>query len=67
MTFKQWIIQFINEDSPKGDLAVDVKGDKNFPNSKTYKKNRDYLDRVDTSDLCLQSFEEAWKEYKQEE
>lgn len=66
MTFKSWILQFINEDSPRGDLAIDVRDDAPFPNSKTYKKNCDYLNYAGASRLCMESFENAFNQYKQE-
>lgn len=67
MTFKQWIFQFIYEDSPRGDLAEDVRLDTEFPDSDSYNEIYDYLYYKDASVLCLQSFDEVWKQYKQEE
>lgn len=66
MIFKQWILQFINEDSPTGDLAMDIQDDVYFPNTKIYGEMYDYLESNHASDLCLASFKEAWKKYKQE-
>ncbi len=66
VTFKKWIQQFINEDSPRGDLAVDVRDDAPFPNSKIYREIYDYLSRVGASELYMQSFYRAWKTYKGE-
>lgn len=59
MTFKKWILQFTNEDSPIGDLARDNLRDPAFPNSYSYKKIRAHLVRQNASDLCLESFQNA--------
>ncbi|WP_336635373.1 YozE family protein [Lysinibacillus fusiformis] len=64
MTFKKWILQFINEDSPIGDLAYDNNMDPTFPNSYSYKKIRAHLERQNASELCMKSFQDAWKRYK---
>lgn len=65
MTFKEWILHFhIDEDSIIGDLAIDIKGDINFPNSKTYKKNSDYLKlKTDVGSPVFEAFSEAWENY----
>lgn len=64
LTFKNWILQFINEDSPTGDLARDNKQDPKFPNSYSYNKIRAHLERQNASELCMESFQDAWKQYK---
>ena len=64
MTFKKWILQYINEDSPIGDLARDNKKDPKFPDSNSYDTLYSYLFSQKASYLCLQSFEKAWQLYK---
>lgn len=64
MTFKTWIQQYINEESPIGDLARDNKLDPKFPDSNSYDTLYSYLLSQNASYLCLQSFEKAWKLYK---
>lgn len=64
MSFKQWILQFTNEDSPIGDLARDNKQDPKFPDSNSYDTLYSYLFSQNASYLCLQSFEKAWQLYK---
>ncbi|MED4886599.1 YozE family protein [Lysinibacillus sp. FSL R7-0073] len=64
MTFKKWILQYINEDSPIGDLARDNKQDPKFPDSNSYDNLYSYLFYQNASYLCLQSFEKAWQLYK---
>ncbi|WP_313469485.1 YozE family protein [Lysinibacillus sp.] len=66
MLFKQWILQFTNEDSPRGDLAVDVRDDILFPSTKYFGEMYDYLESKRASELYLDSFKEAWKQYKEE-
>ena len=65
MTFKQWVLQFVNEDSPRGDLAVDIQNDKTFPNSSSYNEMYDYLYHMNVSDPCLHSFDMAWNDYRE--
>lgn len=64
MTFKQWILQFVNEDSPIGDLARDNKIDTNFPDSNSYEDLYHYLFLQNASYLCLESFDKAWQLFK---
>ncbi|TQR26865.1 hypothetical protein C7Y47_24065 [Lysinibacillus sphaericus] len=64
MTFKQWLKQYVNDDSPIGDLARDNELDPYFPNTNSYNKMYDYLLSQNASYLCLQSFEKAWHLYK---
>ena len=67
MTFKQWLKQYVNEDSPIGDLARDNELDPYFPNTNSYNKMYDYLLSQNASYLCLQSIENAWQLYKNRE
>lgn len=63
MTFKQWILQFANENSPRGDLAEDIRLDAGFPDSSSYNEIYDYLFYKNASVPCLESFDEAWQLY----
>lgn len=64
MNFKEWIIQFANEDSPRGDLAYDIKRDEMFPREANSKEAiLDYLDRRRACRECVQAFKKAWNEY----
>jgi uncharacterized protein YozE (UPF0346 family) len=74
MQFYTWMIKnYLNESSPKGDLANDMKGDDSFPRN-TYpgKYNgwhnliRGYLERNNACTDCLETFEECWEEYVNE-
>lgn len=64
MTFKNWLKQFINEDNPISDLARDNEQDPTFPNSYSYKKIRAHLVKQNASDLCMETFQNAWTRYK---
>lgn len=64
MNFKIWLKQFLNEESPIGDLARDNERDPSFPDSYSYKKIRVHLERQHASRLCMESFEDAWQRYK---
>ena len=64
MTFNRWLKQFNNEDSPIGDLARDNNQDPTFPNSYSYKKIRVHLESQNASELCMESFQNAWTRYK---
>lgn len=64
MTFKKWLRQYLLQQSPIGDLARDNEQDPSFPDSYSYMKNRDYLERQHASRLCMESFEDAWRRYK---
>lgn len=65
MCFKKWLVSnFKNERSPIGDLARDVKADKDFPaRAKRYKTIAAYLDFCGACDGCLEAFEKAWSLY----
>lgn len=67
MSFREWIIsKHINSDSPIGDLARDINEDPEFPNNINKNINKSYLDRKRACKGCLETFEKAWKEYKEE-
>lgn len=71
MTFYNFMIRnYLTDDSPKGDLARDMKRDKvAFPknDSKKYRVWHDliyiYLMRCEACDDALAIFEICWKEY----
>lgn len=70
MNFKNWMKKnYLNEDSPKGDLAQDIRTDENFPKNGPGKYDgwgrllRNYLENRGACDGCLGAFDECWKEY----
>ena len=65
MQFYTWMKHnFLTDDSPKGDLARDIKDDGfYFPKAGRQDKVKKYLICRNASDKCLKTFEECWKEY----
>ena len=63
--YKFMIENYIKDDSPMGDLARDMKSDRDFPRrSICYTNIYYYLVKKNACDECLDSFHDAWKEYK---
>ncbi|MCI2105526.1 MAG: sterile alpha motif-like domain-containing protein [Intestinimonas sp.] len=67
MQFNTWLKKkYINEHSPKGDLARDIKSDGfYFPKQGRHGKVRKYLICHNACEACLDAFEECWKEYEE--
>lgn len=71
MTFYTYMVRnYKNEDSPKGDLAKDIYGDKeSFPRNGQGKWKargnwiRDYLESCGACDACMEIYDECWEEY----
>ena len=56
---------YIKEDSPAGDLARDIKSDRDFPKrSIKYSHIFDHLLENGACNDCITTFEDCWKEYK---
>lgn len=51
-SFKEWLFNFINTDTNLGDLAVDVKKDRTFPDSSDKEILMGYI-RNRTPDKCI--------------
>ncbi len=72
MNFYNYMVRnHINKDGPRGDLARDMKEDKEkFPKNGVgkyrgwYKIIKDYLVRQGACDGCIEIFEECWLEYE---
>ena len=77
MMFKTWLRQYLNDDTPYGDLARDVVSDKQFPkNYPTTKESgervdhfiiRNYLESCRACPECMTVFEETWHLYTHQE
>ena len=67
MSFAKWLMQFVEENSPLGDLARDVAKDKNFPRSRRYETIYSYLNDSGASDACINAFDEAWEKFDRKE
>ena len=64
--FKQYMISnHIKEDTPKGDLARDLKMDKEFPRICCKKEGTIYLEKYGACYNAIETFKAAWKEYKE--
>ena len=65
MCFKKWLVSnFKNERGPIGDLARDVKDDKDFPaRAKRHQTIADYLESCGACYGCMNAFEKAWSLY----
>jgi uncharacterized protein YozE (UPF0346 family) len=62
--YKFMITNFLKDDSPAGDLALDMKGDRDFPRfSINYERCRDHLERCAACSACFDTFEECWNRY----
>jgi len=66
MTFKQWIKQFIDEDSPRGDFAQDIESDVTFPDTSKRGKVFYHLHVMGASREAFSAFNDVWREYKAE-
>ena len=64
MNFKTWIIRrHIDDDSPIGDLARDIKDDETFTEKNSFSGIDNYLDMNNACDRCIEAFKKAWDEY----
>lgn len=64
-SFYCWLIKQEDREDPIGDLAIDVKSDKNFPSEiGSLKILRNYLVKHDACEEAIQALEEAHQEHK---
>ena len=65
MCFKKWLVSnFKNEHGPIGDLARDVKDDKDFPaRAKRRQTIEEYLESCGACYGCMNAFDKAWSLY----
>ena len=63
LTYKEWLLKFININLPIGDIAKEVSVDPNFPNVKDYESIFSYLEENHTSDSFMRVFEYSYKMY----
>lgn len=64
-TYKEWIIQrYLGKDSPRGDLAYDIKYDKTFPRGCASREQiLEYLNSRNACDGAIKAFESTWSNY----
>lgn len=63
MTFKTWIKDFEDSDSAVGDLARDIKMDKDFPVTKKFEKIARYLRNINACEGAMRTFGESFLEF----
>ena len=62
--YRFMISNFLEDDSPAGDLARDMKADSDFPRFSTgYERIRDHLERSAACSECFDTFDECWNRY----
>ncbi|WP_044403981.1 YozE family protein [Lacinutrix sp. Hel_I_90] len=64
MTINKFIKDCASLDSPIGDLANDILGDKNFPSKKSDKEKLEYLETQTRRGGTNETFQEFLAEYK---
>lgn len=64
-TFNQFVLQFIDEDTPRGDFAVDWKNDSLKPKKVgSWKALKSYLESRNACDVALEEAKNAWELFK---
>lgn len=63
MTFKQWILQYVDDQIYYSEFAHDVRTDRTFPNTSYYREMYEYLTIQGASHRVLNIFEKVWNEY----
>lgn len=63
MTFWQWLQKQSRRRDPIGDLARDVKSDREWHKPQTFKAWRAHLIDCNACDGALQALDDAWREY----
>lgn len=66
MDFKEYSEKFLNEESPLGDLARDMKSDGGFPETNEYEKVEGYLLYMGACYEALRAAEEMFEKYSEE-
>lgn len=66
MSFKVWIRKYEGDSSPIGDLASDVKRDKQFPVTHDWRKMLRHLESRQADCLAKLAFLEAYRIYTEE-
>ncbi|WP_010309320.1 YozE family protein [Kurthia senegalensis] len=65
MTYKEYISQFQNDDSPAGDIARDIMEDLEFPQTNDYEELNYYLSIEQCAcDSFMSVFERTFNEFK---
>lgn len=65
-TFYEYMLErYLEKDNRFGDLARDMKSDKDFPkDSKDRKTIKEYLEKCGACENCMLTFKSAWTNYR---
>lgn len=66
MTFKRWIMHFVDSDHIVGHLADDISTDDRFPAVNEYLAIYNYLVDMNACSNALLAFDKAWQLYERE-
>ena len=62
-TFRVWIRQFSEDNTPFGDLSRDISDDSEFPKKNDHDTILEYLRIKNACLACELTFEKAWSDY----
>jgi uncharacterized protein YozE (UPF0346 family) len=63
--FKEWLLRLVDESSPVGHLACDVRDDDTWPDDEpeSFELLAEYLESQGAIPAAVDAFEEAWRRY----
>lgn len=65
MDFYDWMIKrYEGKDTPRGDLAGDMKHEADFPKNAGRERILEYLDWKGACEECIAVFKRCWRDYK---
>ena len=67
-TYKEWMVEkYLGKDTPRGDLAYDLKRDKEFPEGHINRERiLDYLSFRGACNSAVKYFKRTWNDYCKE-
>lgn len=67
MTFYDWMLnKYLQKDTPRGDLANDMKRESDFPGYGDYEIILAYLKYKNACEECIAVFKRCWRDYQKE-
>ena len=64
MTFYEWMMaKHLGKDTPRGDLAEDMKRVRDFPDTNTREAILWHLEWKGACDGCVRAFKRCWRDY----
>lgn len=64
MTFRRWMMQFVDSEGSIGDLADDISTDDRFPAVNEHSAICEYLIGMNACDGAMRAFHRAWRLYE---